>query len=61
MPTDEIIFALRWWNTIRNTDLHDGRTVDKGYYTRKYFPLRMFKFLSDSDVLFIFEKEHGMS
>lgn len=49
--------AMSWWNTLRNTDLRNG-TRDKGYYTRKYFELRMYKYLTGREIQIIYESEH---
>lgn len=51
--------ALSWWNTLRNTDLGNG-TKDKGFFTTKYFKLRMYKYLTGSEIQKIYESEFGI-
>lgn len=48
--------SREWWDSLRNTRLVNG-TKDKGYYTDDFFGynMRMWKYLSEEDVVNIWE------
>jgi hypothetical protein len=49
-----ITIALSWWDSLRNTNLCTNRTKDKGYYSNKYFPQRMYQYLTNDEILIIY-------
>lgn len=46
--------SSEWWDRLRNTNFANK---DKGYYTNLYFPLRMWQYLTNQEIEYIYLQE----